>query len=147
MPRIEGTKAGTDPVTGHEIWRPVVLVTIQMPNGLKGQGPAIIDSGADSSVLPFEAVLGAGIAWDDLDKGGLSMGAGGTFERRLLGASIYYRTWKVCDRVEVAEPGRLGTILLGRNDFFKAFVVRFAWHKSPPEVYVDPIVVTPKKRR
>ena len=146
MPRIEGTKVGTD-ANGREIWRPIIVVSIVLPNGLRGQGPAIIDSGADMTVVPFEAVLGAGLEWDKLPKGELGLGAGGSFERRPLDAEIYYRTWKICDKVEIAEPGRLDTILLGRHEFFRTFVVRFAWHKIPPEVFIDPIVATPKKRK
>jgi len=146
VPRIEGTKFVIDP-GGQVIFRPIVLVAIVLPNGLRGEGPAIIDSGADMTVVPFEAILGAGIDWDKLPPGEMGIGAGGAFERRALQASIFYRTWQICDRVDVAAPGMLGSILLGREDFFKKFVVRFAWHKTPPELFVDPIVLTAKRKR
>jgi hypothetical protein len=44
-----------------------------------------------------------------------------------------------CTEFTVAEPDKLPFAILGREDFFKHFVVRFNWHKAPPEVHVDPV--------
>jgi hypothetical protein len=35
--------------------------------------------------------------------------------------------------------------LLGRDDFFKRFLVRFDWHAKPPWFQVDPVTSSAKK--
>lgn len=144
MPRIEGTKVGilSD---GTEIWGPVVLVTIRTDGGIVTTS-AIIDSGADSTVVPCEVLAGLGVDFEKLPAGESGKGAGGAFERRPMKATLKFRDWTICEEIAVAEPGRLPVVLLGRLDFFQRFVVRFMWHKVPPYVDVDPIAVPAKKR-
>lgn len=146
MPRIEGTKSGITPA-GVTVYSPVIVVEVVLPGVGRAQVPAVIDSGADVTLIPFEVFVGAGLDWAKLPKGSEGLGAGGTFERRPLVAEVRYREWLICDHVDVAQPGALPFALLGREDFFKRFVVRFAWNKEPPEVIVDPVVETPKKKR
>lgn len=50
-------------------------------------------------------------------------------------------TWGavICEEFEVAPPGSLPIILLGREEFFTKFRVNFLWHRNPPVFDVDPI--------
>lgn len=146
MPRIEGTKSGVD-AAGQPIYSPVLIVQVTLPGFGHASVPAVIDSGADVTIVPFEVFVGAGLEWTKLPAGSQGLGAGGVFERRPLQAEIRYRDWLICDSVEVAQPGALPFALLGRQDFFQKFIVRFAWHKSPPEVIIDPVVLTAKRKR
>lgn len=137
MPRIEGTKVGVTS-DGRDVYAPLIIIAIHV-GGCLAQGPAIIDSGADGTVIPIEALVGCGVAWDSLSNGVMGQGAGGAFERRPLDARVQFREWTICERIQVAAPGSLPAALLGREDFFAKFVIRFNWHKSPPEVLIDPV--------
>jgi predicted aspartyl protease len=100
----------------------------------------MIDSGADRSILPAEIAEMLGAPWQALQSGeGHSRGAGGSFETRVLDATLKWRGWLICESVVVAQPGSLPWALLGRSDFFQRFDVRFNWHHNPPWVQVDPV--------
>jgi hypothetical protein len=136
MPRIEGTKVGIDP-GGRVVCRPIVIVQLEA-NGLGMQGPAIVDSGADTTMVPAEVVAGLGIDYAKLSGGTKGSGVGGPCESRPALLTIRYQSWKLTGEVAIAEPERLDVVLLGRSDFFQRFVVRFNWFKSPPEFHLDP---------
>ena len=144
MPRVEGQRVGTKP-DGTPVWAPVLVVDLYCDRG-SVSGPAVVDSGADHTVVPFEAIAPTGYKWTDLPKGKSGIGAGGPYEIRELAGRVQYREWVVCEGLHVAEPGRLPVILLGREDFFARFVVKFTWHKQPPYVDIDPVVVDPARR-
>jgi hypothetical protein len=148
LPRIEGTKVGVDG-KGREVWSPIVVVRMSLPSasasGPAVSGPAIVDSGADVTMIPAEAVAAIGIDWKKLPAGTHGGGAGGQFESRPLQLTVSWQSWKTTEEIRIAEPGRLPVVLLGRCDFFRDFVVRFHWHKAPPEFHLDP-VAAPRKR-
>jgi hypothetical protein len=110
---------------------------------------ALIDSGADRTILPGEVLAGhPTIAFDalpELKDGGL--GAGGAFKIRECKGILRWREWDICDRFQVAEPGKLEMPLLGREDFFKLFFVRFRWDRTPPIVDIDPPGKPSKKKK
>ena len=67
-------------------------------------------------------------------------GAGGGFEVREISGDLTYDGTMFCSpTVGVAEPGALPGPLVGRADFFMRWVVRFAWHRTPPDFNVDPV--------
>jgi predicted aspartyl protease len=136
MPRIEGTKVGIDPL-GRVVYRPIVIVQLEA-NGLGMQGPAIVDSGADTTMIPAEVAAGLGIDYAKLPNGTKGKGAGGVLESRPASLTIRYQSWTLTGEVSIAEPKHLDVVLLGRSDFFQRFVVRFNWFKSPPEFHLDP---------
>lgn len=144
MPRLAATRAGND-LRGNPIWVPLVPIIIAM-GGRSMSGLAILDSGADLTIAPFESVAPLGVDWAKLPKGQPGIGAGGTFERRLCPAAITFERWRVCDDIEVAEPGRLPAVLLGR-DFFAKFVIRFNWHTNVPTFDLDPIAEFKARKR
>lgn len=59
MPRIPGTHVGRGP-DGAEIFRPITIVAIEI-GGLVLRVPALVDSGADNTLVPepFVAPLGS----------------------------------------------------------------------------------------
>jgi hypothetical protein len=144
MPRVIGQKTGTDR-KGHDVYTPIVIVTIGVGPCIATR-PAIIDSGADTTIVPIEFLVDCGVDYDKLPPpppGSKSKGAGGAFESRELAARVKWREWIVTDVILVAGPKSLPAILLGRADFFGRFNIRFRWDAIPPYVDVDP-VATPK---
>jgi hypothetical protein len=138
LPRVVGQKLGHDQSLGHDVYAPIVVVTVSTANGCIATRQAMIDSGADCTIIPFEQIKACGVEWDKLPDAGGGTGAGGKFETRILMATVKYREWVVSDRLKVAEPGSLPLMLLGRQDFFRKFNVRFRWDMVPPVVDVDP---------
>jgi predicted aspartyl protease len=134
MPRIEGIDVGA----GR--YRPMVEITIELPNGNEGRGFAIVDSGADETIIPGDIIQALGVKFSDLPAAGSGTGAGGAFKQGLCKGVIRFRGQEVCTEFTVAEPGKLGAALLGRSDFFSKFVVRFQWHRNPPFMDIDPVV-------
>jgi hypothetical protein len=136
MPRIEGTQVGIDP-NGRAVYRPIVIVQLEA-NGMGMQGPAIVDSGADTTMVPAEIAAGLGIDYAKLPGGTKGKGVGGACESRMASLTVCYQSWRLTGQIAIAEPKRLDVVLLGRADFFQRFVVRFNWFKSPPEFHLDP---------
>jgi hypothetical protein len=138
VPHIVGQKVATDHY-GHDVYAPIVIVTIEVP-GCIATRPAVIDSGADSTIVPFEFIKDCKIDFATLSGSNMGVGAGGKFETRLLAARVKYREWVICDEAKVAQPGSgLPLVLLGRADFFAKFLVKFRWDVTPPVVDVDPL--------
>jgi hypothetical protein len=138
LPRIPATKVGHS--DGTDIYSPLVVVRIETGNGFV-EGPALVDSGADNSVVPAELLVPLGIDFAKLPQGttGTSTGAGGGVEtKRCDGRIIYGHTVTSEPTFAVAEPGKLNVVLLGRGDFFRLFVARFHWDKDPPVFDLDP---------
>ena len=132
MPRLEGTNLGAGFVP---------LATIRIRIGERWtDGLAVADSGADCSIIPTEWLEGSGISFGDLPVTETrGWGAGGQFEFRLCDGDLFFREWRFATRFQVAEPGALpGMGLLGRNDFFTHFIVRFNWSANPPWFQIDP---------
>lgn len=137
MSTIAGTQVGSKP-SGEIVWAPLLELTVVVgTNGVRLK--AIVDSGADDTVIPIEALVGLGVEWDKLPGANKSKGAGGNFERRRVTAQVRVGPVVLCDEVEVAEAGALPVVLLGRSDFFTKFTVTFDWHRSPPVFTVEPI--------
>ena len=134
MPRILGTSVSV----GHSPLLKVGVVTG------KGNQPAqevtaILDSGADRTVVPRSLVEALGVDYDNLkrpvDAAGdaiAGMGAGGDFELRVCRGKVRWHTTVICNEFWVAN---CLVVLLGRDDFFKLFDVMFDW--SAPTPYVD----------
>lgn len=105
----------------------------------------LANSGADWTILPGEVVEGNDIAFASLNKLPPGEGAGGSFEvRGPVKGTLKWREWVFADQFFVSEPHKCPA-LLGREDFFKAFIVEFRWHLSPPTFSVEPIGKTKKK--
>lgn len=138
MPRLPATRIGVGP-DGADIFRPIIIVTIEI-GGRAVQGPALVDSGADNTLVPFEAVAPLGIDFMKLPAGAGGSGPGGKLDTRpCKGIMRWERAVLMTDFV-VAEPGKgPETVLLGRADFFKLYVPRFHWHKDLPVFDLDPV--------
>jgi hypothetical protein len=104
--------------------------------------PALIDSGADNTLVPAAFVALLGVDFQDLPPGPGGSGAGGTLDARLCQGTIRWEQEKVLLMTQfmVAEPNKgPASVLLGRADFFKLYVPRFHWHKNPPVFDLDPV--------
>jgi hypothetical protein len=143
VPRgIPATKTGVGP-DGADIYRPVIFITIEI-GGQGIGGPAIVDSGADNTLVPAEALLPFGIQFDKLAIGAGGQGAGGDLEARPCQGTIRWGRVELMRSFMVAEPGKgFGAVLLGRADFFKLYVPRFHWYLNPPTFDLDPVAVAP----
>jgi hypothetical protein len=137
MPRIPGT-----PFPGGH--RPIIPVTIEA-NGRTLPFDALIDSGADRTVVPGEFMAQFGISFASLGfsdpNPSSGVGAAGGGHTRYCDGTIRWGTTILASSFQVAPPStRPPAVCLGRNDFFRNYVVRFSWHKDPPVFDLDPIV-------
>lgn len=137
MPRIPATRiVGPD---GAETYYPIIVVTIVV-GAMAAQVPAIVDSGADDTLVPAAAVIPLGVDFSKLGAAPEGTGAGGNFQVRWCEGTILWGKIELMTRFKVAEPGMgLSAVLLGRGDFFKLFIPRFHWHKDPPVFDLDPV--------
>lgn len=133
MPRIKGTEVAKG------VYSPIIKVDFRC-NGVGGLVPAIVDSGADKCLVPGDFVEAAGVTFASLTPLPEGTGAGGQFPKSLCKGQISYAGCVLCDEFEVVPPGLFNFILLGREEFFSKFVVRFQWHRDPPFFDVDPVV-------
>lgn len=141
MPRIEGVQVASG------LYAPVLRVSVEVA-GLEQEVFALVDSGADRAIFPGE-ILDAHptVSYASLPLLQVpGVGAGGTFEIRECQGLIKWRQWEVCTTFQVAEPKKLQVPLLGREDFFKMFIVRFNWTKVPPYVEINPPGVSKSKK-
>ena len=127
---------------GVAIYSPRVTVTVSF--GKKSVGyRAIVDSGADNTIISAEQLAPLGAKWDKMTDPEQHIGAGGPFETRLCRGFVSYAGVLFCNgKLRVAEPGKLPEgitfLLLGRSDFFTKFVPTFHWEASPPWFELDP---------
>jgi len=121
-----------------DYYLPLVAVTLTVGNR-SFLVKALVDSGADGSVLRAESLKGL-VPFSSLPpaSGDEAAGAGGAFEIRRLGGTLTFAQVEFRHGVAVAEPGALPVSVLGRDDFFRHFVVRFEWFRDQPVFDVDP---------
>ena len=128
--------------TGGHVYMPVILVTVEF--GGKGvRFNAVVDSGADSTIIPAKFLVPLGIDFAKLPLASEGGGAGGSFERRTCIAVMKWGGTELFTGFLVAEPGKLEVPLLGREDFFKLFVTTFSWHTMPPTFTLETVPVPP----
>ncbi len=124
---------------GTVVYVPMILVTFEY-GGQEVRVRAIIDSGADDTIVPASVVAPIGIDFMSLPKLPDAGGAGGSFEVRICKTgTIKWGSTHLMTGFKVAEPGKLDSTLLGRADFFCLFVPSFHWHVTPPYFDLDPI--------
>lgn len=134
MTRFEGTE------TAPGLFAPLIEIELVMEadgEPVRIRALALIDSGADMSIVPAEIASAAGVEFDTLPLGSTSIGAGGEFEVRKALAKLSSDGEVFVDgQLMVTPPGTLPGPLLGRADFFKTFGVEFEWSKEPPRFHV-----------
>lgn len=120
------------------IYRPVVDIHVQLPNGRKFFVPAIVDSGADDTTLPSSLLQAYKIGWASLKPAPtpFTQGVGGTVEQRVCPAASRYDGRLFCKRVIVVQE--LAIAVVGRSDFFHTFTVDFSrWNETPPLMDIE----------
>jgi hypothetical protein len=141
VPRLPGTNVGLGP-DGLAIYRPYIILSIELTIG-SVKGPGLVDSGADNTLVPFEAIEPLGIDFWKLPEGPDGSGPGGSLRTRACQGTIRWDKAVLMTEFMVAEPGKgPDAVLLGRADFFKLYVPRFHWYKDPPVFDLDPVVKT-----
>ncbi|MGI8871353.1 MAG: hypothetical protein ACR2KI_01965 [Candidatus Limnocylindria bacterium] len=102
---------------------------------------ALIDSGADRTLVPFEVAVAFGIDATSLPVVSYHAGEIGLAEQRVAAGSVTYRGVAVCpEQVLISAEGSLPFpwVILGREDFFRLFAVAFRWDATPPAFTVRP---------
>jgi hypothetical protein len=130
MPRIEATQIAPG------VFLPLLVVTLNM-NGRSLSEMGLVDSGADRTMVPASWVEACGVPYASLGQTMHGSGAGGQYEYKMATGELTYGRKPFCTQFQVAAANLPGPVL-GRNDFFKKYVVRFAWHRNPPDFNVDP---------
>jgi hypothetical protein len=134
VPRLQATEVSP----GRFL--PLLSLTLTIDQVEVG-GFGVVDSGADMTMLPDTAVEACGLDYDDIPgTAQVGEGAGSQFEFKLCDGSLKYDGKELCQQFAVAAPKHhLRWALLGRKEFFTKYVVRFAWHRTPPDFNVDPV--------
>lgn len=106
---------------------------------------ALVDSGADYTTIPValgEALTG--LTLDQIgDPAGDITGMGDPTPARILhGVDVAYMGRTFAQTIIV---GRAPRMVVGVNDFMKAFDVRFYWSRNEPEFWIEP-AQPPKSR-
>jgi predicted aspartyl protease len=120
------------------IYRPVVDVALQLPNGRRLLVPAIVDSGADDTTIPAAFLEASRIKWSSLASAPIpqTQGVGGVVEQRVCPASARWDGKLFCKQVLVVRE--LAMAVVGRSDFFTTFDVDFeAWDENPPHFDIE----------
>jgi hypothetical protein len=122
---------------GNDVWTPSIVVDLEY-RGKTVRSMAIVDSGADVSLVPAELLETLGISFKDLREVLRGEGYRGSFEARQSDARLSWRGVTISESTMVVEPHTIPCVLLGRGDFFKRFVVTFDWSAKPPRMRVAP---------
>lgn len=137
MPHLIGTRLAVRP-DGSPYYVPLIRVRIESTTRYLDL-VAIVDSGADHSMIPASVAQALGVEFASLPPGIVGVGASGQFETRIAPGRITFDGRLVRDSLPVAAPDTLPVVLLGREDFFRNHVIRFSWHREPPTFDVDPV--------
>jgi hypothetical protein len=102
--------------------------------------PAIIDSGANATLVPAQFLAPFGVEWDGLADGPTTVGVGGQTETRLCpDITLSWGRFVIRSGVMVADPCiGLPCVLLGLDDFFRKFEVTFRWAGDSPTIDIVP---------
>ncbi len=130
MPRIYAPTIGNRAL-------PLIEVTVRLAD-LEVEIPALIDSGSSTTIVPGEIAGWHGLAFESLGDERVGTAAGGSMRVRTTSGWVRWLDTIFATSVAVAEPGRLPVALLGRDDFFRAFLICFAWNERRPFVEIDP---------
>lgn len=125
------------------LYRPIIEVSIEL-GGRSVTAAGLVDSGADTTFVPYEVLAPLGIIFESLPSDGSGGGyQKGRLEPRLLNATISWNGTVLMREFHVGPPGMAGpmsqVVALGRRDFFRLYVVRFNWAKEPPVFDLDPV--------
>ena len=112
---------------------PLVRVTTTVL-GVDREFTALVDSGADLTMLPASVLVGFGVDVAGLPRVGWTIGASGTrskIPRYEYAMDLWHRNRRFATTVAVLP--NLPKPILGRDDFMRAFGVHFHWETDPPE--------------
>jgi hypothetical protein len=110
---------------------------------------AIVDSGADRTVVPRIVVEALGVDFASLEQPQhpdgtpiSGFGASGDFELKVCLGKVRWKTSTVCKEFWVADMGTKAIVLLGRDDFFRKYDVSFNWAVDPPYMDIEPVAAS-----
>lgn len=108
---------------------------------------ALVDSGADRSAIPLHLAIAVGVTYDPA-KPTLSQGAGGKFEQFEATSEVLLQS--EIGPIKLDRPtlnGHIPLILLGRNDFFASYRVKFDQRAGLMEIEPYGAVAKQSKRQ
>ncbi len=137
MPRVAGRYVGRDGILGIDLFRPFVLVGVELPGQSLFHIDALIDSGADRTTIPHSILRQFGIAFGALQPHVAAETAGGLVDQRLCPGVLTWRGHAF--GTHFAPLRELKTAVIGREDFVRAFSVNFdGWNRDPPSLAIEP---------
>ena len=101
---------------------------------------ALIDSGADRTIVPFLIPEALGIRWETLADAPDVAGFGGSDAEKFWDVDLRATLWpafSISDRVAVVR--RAVPLVLGRDDFLSRVRVEFHWYRDPPFYGVEQV--------
>lgn len=110
----------------------VPLIAVRSPIlGVEREFTALVDSGADFTMIPVSMLIGYGVNPRTLVQTGWTIGANGTRIPRFdYSMELWHRGRLFGTRVGVLP--NLPRPVVGRGDFMRAFGVHFHWDEHPP---------------
>lgn len=144
MKRVQGTQRKTG------AWWPILRVDVSFPEATLRGVPALVDSGADHTLVSPEVLEKTGVGYDDLSPPELaptrrplaasSVGLSGEARTHWCPqGSIEWDGAVVCSGFLVPEEWAFGhetAVVLGYEDFFSKVVLQFHWGDDPPVFYL-----------
>jgi hypothetical protein len=136
MPKVPGRYVGRD-ARDNDVYRPIIRISISVPGKRTFEADAIVDSGADFTTLRSDDLEAVGVLFESLPLHGTAHGVAGVVEDRSCEGLVQYKKWTVCQRFSVVR--NIPMAVVGREDFFKRFVVNFqGWGDDPPTMMIYP---------
>jgi predicted aspartyl protease len=126
--------------------RPLVEVTIRLSGSPPQQVVALLDSGADWTTIPTDlAEAMTGLPFEQMGReAGFVKGIAGVLPVRMVEGQGRFLGRIFTQMIQVCATPRA---VLGRQDFMRAFNVRFYWSHNPPEFYIEPAVPVSSKQK
>ncbi len=100
--------------------------------------PALIDTGADATILPFVIADALGVTWASLRDAPAVTGFGGADAAKYWDVEVRATLWPsflISDRVVVVR--RNVPLVLGRTEFLGRVVLEMHWYRDPPFYRID----------
>jgi hypothetical protein len=110
-----------------DVYHPVISVTLSVPGHEPVQIPALVDTGADKTLVPAPLMP---ILWDDMaETGRTNFGIGGEADCRTCDGTLSYRGVEFVHWLTIiqADYDKMPFAILGREDFLRFFRFEFDW--------------------
>lgn len=119
---------------GQAILRPIAPITLRRDSAV-AQVMALVDSGSDVNVLPYDVGVSLGVRWEDA-RIPLNLGGRLNLEARALLVQGHLEPFLPVDLVFAWTRSNSTPVILGQTNFFAEFDVCF--HQSRLQIQISP---------